>query len=302
MSFNFPIANLTRQRRINPFENIDTSTPNLDALSSHMDEMPNREDYQLGTKDRIINAIVGGMTGFTSGAGKAIDVTRSNYDRPYQQAATDWSLKGRGLSEAADAESRQINSRLRDAQIQERYLENIDDLDQKYAEAEQDRQLKNAEAEALAKWRATQDENADALRRQTAEYQDRMASAAERRADAALANANRKRTGNQGKPTRKFKNYKEAKVAAADKLLAESPAFADYIQVDEDGNVVIRKDATGNYAKRWIDNKGREQLLPMDENAIQVVQNFNIKMRQLAEKLHSSTLEDDEDLDNEDDE
>lgn len=282
----FPIGNILRQKRMfNPYnerhnalEDVDTSTPRADSLSEHLGAIPNREDYQLGTKDKILNAIVGGLTGFTSGAPKALNVVQENKDRPYNQALQKWGLETSGMEKAAEIESRGNNSRVHQAQVQNQFLQNLDELELHRDKQAQDEENDRARRNEEARFHDMTDQNADLNREETKRYHDetvknqgRTASASEKRAEASMINAKRPRTGNQGKPQAYYKNEAEAKDAAFSDILTDTPEFGQYLD-QETGSVL--KDKTGQPAKR-VNGK----LYPLTPVDIQAIKNFNIQVR-----------------------
>lgn len=285
----FPIGNILRQKRMfNPYnerhnalEDVDTSTPRADSLSEHLGAIPNREDYQLGTKDKILNAIVGGLTGFTSGAPKALNVVQENKDRPYNQALQKWGLETSGMEKAAEIESRGNNSRVHQAQVQNQFLQNLDELELHRDKQAQDEENDRARRNEEARFHDMTDQNADLNREETKRYHDetvknqgRTASASEKRAEASMINAKRPRTGNQGKPQAYYKNEAEAKNAAFEHILEDTPDFKQYFQEDEDGSKRLLKDKAGN-PQKLVGGK----LYPLTPIDIQAIKNFNIQVR-----------------------
>lgn len=289
MASYFPIANLTRQKRLfNPYnertnalDEVDMSTPGADALSSHLGTIPNREDYRLGTKDKILNAIVGGLTGFTSGAGKALDVTQENRDRPYREALESWGMKAKGLEGSADIESRRINSRIRQAESENRYFQAVDELDRRVQEDADESFNRQETRNETIRRNNLLDENADLTRKQTETYQGRMAGAAEKRAEAAVINANRPRTGNTPKPTPMYKNPSDAQSTALGMILEEEPGFDQYIDPETRS---LMRDKNGDLAKRV-----NGQIVPLTNDDRFELKRIGAKLKMKQEELLRQT-------------
>lgn len=82
--------------------NQQQSSPALEAYKKFLNTMPTRNNYEYGTKGKILAGIAGAATGMAGGDG--IGTTRGLLDDPYNTAMADYSNKGKGMSELADIE------------------------------------------------------------------------------------------------------------------------------------------------------------------------------------------------------
>jgi hypothetical protein len=265
------------------YQTPDMENSAADDYAQHINQMPMREE--VSNKRKLLAAIIAGLSAAGGeGIGNSVALGSSVRDDEYNQGIHDWSQKGKQLENLANISYRSLNAKARDAAIRNKHISDIGELEFKYDDAERKRQKDSAQEEALAKNRRIIDENADLDRKERAGYHSGMVGASQRRAKASETNANRPRTGNQGKPSPVYKSYTEAKDAAFDAVLAESPAFEDFVEVGE-GGASVRRDRQGKPVKRWVDDKGQIHLIPMTAADLKIVQDFNTKVRQKSQEF-----------------
>lgn len=74
--------------------------PSEGILSSFMDQMPNREDYQPGTGRKIGGFLLGMLSGMRDPS-QAYRTTREFTEAPYTRALTDWNQEGKFVDDRA---------------------------------------------------------------------------------------------------------------------------------------------------------------------------------------------------------
>ena len=74
--------------------------PSEGILSSFMDSMPNREDYQPSSGKKVGGFLLGMLSGMGN-PGQAYKTTRDFVERPYTEALTDWNQEGKFVDDRA---------------------------------------------------------------------------------------------------------------------------------------------------------------------------------------------------------
>ena len=151
----------------------------MNKFYEHVQNVPQREDYQPGIFGKIVAGLAGTSAGWQGGAGAGIKTAQSVIRRPYEQAVEEYEMKGQGLKQAADIEQARDAKRVA-------YLESL----RKFDKDAYDRELANTKVNLEAKRTAAtqqQAETAAALAKLT-EARDKAVDDRERkRIDAQIA-------------------------------------------------------------------------------------------------------------------
>lgn len=79
-------------------------TPALNRYRDYLDTMPARQDYAPSNWRRLASALGGVSAGWRQGPTAGIEASTAINELPFRNAVTDWSMKGKGLQEAANIE------------------------------------------------------------------------------------------------------------------------------------------------------------------------------------------------------
>lgn len=94
-----------RNRMVPEFNN-----PILDQYNQHVQNIPVRQDYAPSKLRRIGAALAGLSAGWRGGPVEGITASEGFNEIPYQRALQDWSVRGKGLQDAAGLETRNIQN------------------------------------------------------------------------------------------------------------------------------------------------------------------------------------------------
>lgn len=214
--------------------------PKLDAYSEILNQIPRREDHQLGTGGKIGGAVLAGLAGLTAKSGKeAAEFGTSLRDRPYKQALEDFSLQAKGAKEAAELETEVVSER-------EKLFSQMFDMQDKITDndrADKETSIRNFRAKTMDIYLKDKAKRDAETAKSRAATDARRAAAAEKSAGAAASRAASygKHVDNMGKkapkpPTEAAKAV--AKKQAMDYLGAIDPRFNKMIQRDDYFNII----------------------------------------------------------------
>lgn len=95
---------------LNPPEPKSSTTPykrptiDLEAYKKHLEDEPNRQDYQLSKLGKVLAGVAGAAEGWNKGARAGIETTQGLLNRPFQEAQEAYQSKTARLKEKAEME------------------------------------------------------------------------------------------------------------------------------------------------------------------------------------------------------
>lgn len=103
---NIPSPSNLRYRNSMVPDSPDLSTPALNQFRSYLSSIPSEANYRPSGLRRVGAAIAGFGSGMTGGADRGFQTAENITRAPYQNALTDWSIRGKGLQDAATLENK----------------------------------------------------------------------------------------------------------------------------------------------------------------------------------------------------
>ena len=249
------------------FEEDEQETPVFNRYLEEIQNAPNREDYEMGTGKKILAALAGGLTGFTSGAEKGAKVIEDIREGPYRRDLAAYKAKLEPLEKGVGFE-RNFGETLR--------KRTKDKADEAYKYADLDRKKEEAlgklnvmkqkatTAEELARIKEMEVRIEEDYKRSKAESERSVAGSRRisANADAARAGAyveNVGKFGNGQKGTPKPIPVKEQMMAEAvsakdalTDMQREMPSVQG-VSLDQTGNLVFPKGMVPQVQEKYIE-------------------------------------------------
>lgn len=263
-----PLEELTEEvQRGFPQDVQEEETPIFDRYLEEIENAPNREDYEMGTGKKILAALAGGLTGFTSGAEKGAKVIEDIREGPYRRDFAAHKAKLEPLEKGVGFEKafgETLRKRTKDqGELAHKYAEH----QRKYEETKgklAEMKAKAANAEELTKIKQFEEENERAFQQGKLEIERNVAGS--RRIS---ANADATRAGAYAKNVDKFGDGQKGTpkpIPVKEQMMAEAvsakDALADMqhempsvkgVSLDQTGNLVFPKGMVPQVQEKYIE-------------------------------------------------